>query len=80
METQISQKYKDKWRKFIKRALRNVEYLNKTVPDEVIEEISYKLELMNITKGDYLFKVGQPCKEINIGKYLLILYVLTSLM
>ena len=66
MEKYISDKYQDRWRKFIKRTLRNVEYLNANVTEEIIEEISYKLEIRNLTKGDYLFKVGDTCKEIYI--------------
>lgn len=66
METRISKDYQDKWRNFIKRALRNVEFLAKSIPEEIIEEISYKLDIKSISKGDYLFKVGEPCKEIYI--------------
>lgn len=66
MEQNISTNYQDKWRKFIKRALRNIEFLTLSIPEEIIEEISYKLELKSIAKGEYLFKVGDPCKVIYI--------------
>lgn len=59
MEVRISKNYQDKWRKFIKRSLRNVEFLAQSMPDEIVEEISYKLEIKSIAKGDYLFKVGE---------------------
>jgi CRP-like cAMP-binding protein len=59
MEIYISNNYQDKWREFIKRSLRNVEFLIQSIPEEIIEEISYKLELKSISKGEYLFKVGQ---------------------
>lgn len=66
MEQRISEKYQDKLKKFIKKSLRNVEYLSYSMPEEVIEEISYKVETKNIEKGDYLFRVGMQCKELYI--------------
>jgi CRP-like cAMP-binding protein len=48
------------------KALRNIKFLQNSVPEEIIEEISYKLEIKNIAKGDYVFRVGVPCKEISI--------------
>jgi hypothetical protein len=60
MEKRISEEYQDKWRSFIKRSLRNVEFLDKTIPEEVIQELSYRLELKTISKDDYLFKTGAP--------------------
>ena len=47
-------------------ALRNIEYLANSIPEEIIEEISYKVETKNIEKGDYLFRVGTQWKEIYI--------------
>ena len=54
------------FKKFIKMALRNIEYLANSIPEEIIEEISYKVETKNIEKGDYLFRVGTQWKEIYI--------------
>ena len=47
-------------------ALRNIEYLTNSIPEEIIEEISYKLETKNIEKGDFLFRVGMQWKEVYI--------------
>ena len=44
MEKYISISYSDKWKKFMKRALRNIDYLNATVPEKVVEELTYKLK------------------------------------
>ena len=66
LELKISVDYEDRWRKFVERSLRNVEYFDKTIPDEIVKEISYKLELKNIPKDEYLFKSGNPWKKIII--------------
>ena len=66
MEQRISEKYQDKLRKFIKKSLRNIEYLSDSIPEEIIEEISFKLEIKNIARGDYLFRYGTPWKEVYI--------------
>jgi len=59
--------YHDKWKKFQKRAIRNIDYLNSTkITDSVIEEIIYKLDPVTISKGSDVFKAGTPCKEIHI--------------
>lgn len=66
MEINITKNYQDKWRNFTKRVLRNIEFLTKSVPDRVIEEISYKLDLISVAKHDYLFKAGNNCENIYI--------------
>lgn len=66
MEQRISKNYQDRWRKFVKRSLRNVEFLDKSVSEEIIEEISYKLKLKNASKGDYIFKSGAAWRKIII--------------
>lgn len=60
MDAHISEKYQDRLRKFIKRSLKNVEYLACSIPEEIVEEISYKVEIKHISKGDYIFKAGEP--------------------
>lgn len=58
--------YQDKWRRFIKRALRNVDYLTSEIPEHVVEEISYKMEMIVLQKDEILFESGKPCREIYI--------------
>lgn len=66
METNINTNYNDKWREFVTSALRNVAFLNKNIPDNIIREISYQLESINLSKNEHLFEAGKPCKEIYI--------------
>ena len=66
MERFIMFSYNDKWKKFQKRALRNIDYLNSTVPDNIISELTYKLEPVSVSEGSYVFKAGTPCKDIHI--------------
>ena len=58
--------YKDSWNKFIKRALESLEYFDYGTSHEIIEELSYKLEILNINKDTIIFQNGKPCKEIYI--------------
>ena len=50
----------------MQRSLRNVDYLQKGISNNILEEISYKFEVININKDDYLFQVGSPCKNLYI--------------
>ena len=59
----MRKQYQDKRKTFIKKVLKNIDYLAE-VPDVVLEEMTYLLEPVNITPGSYLFKRGTPCKEI----------------
>ena len=52
--------YRDKWKTFIKRSLRNIDYLSEGIPDVIIEEISYMLEPITVNTGSYIFKRGTP--------------------
>ena len=61
----MRKKYQDKRKTFIKKVLRNIDYLA-DVSDVILEEMTYMLEPINITVGSYLFKRGTPCKEIYI--------------
>lgn len=66
MEKRIRKKYNDKWKRFIKRSLKQIDYLSEGVSDQIIDEISYLLDIVTIDKGDYLFKKDSPWKEIFI--------------
>jgi hypothetical protein len=66
MDKHIHSKYKDKWKKFLKRTLKNIDFLSYGVSESVIEEISYNLEMININAGVTLLESGKPCKEIYI--------------
>lgn len=66
MENRIKQHYQDRWRKFVKRSLKNIDYLSTGVSDDAVEEISYKMEMISLHIHETLFKSGKPCKEIFI--------------
>ena len=66
MEKRIKNHYQDRWRKFVKRSLRNIDYLSHGVSDEIVEEISYKMEMISLHVDEYLFQSGKICKEIFI--------------
>ena len=66
MENYMRIHYNDKWKRFMKRALKNVDYLSCGVPDKILEEITYVLDLIDIKEGDYLFKAGHSCRNIYI--------------
>lgn len=66
MSRYLAISYNDKWKKFTKRSLRNIDYLNMTISDEIVEELSYKLERTSVTQGSVIFKAGTTCKEIHI--------------
>lgn len=66
MNKQIRISYKDRWKKFIKRALCSIEYFSGPTSDEIIEALTYKLEILNINKDTTIFQNGKPCREIYI--------------
>ena len=66
MEKHMRIDYRDKWKTFIKRSLRNIDYLSEGIPDVIIDEISYMLEPITVNTGSYIFKRGTPWKEILI--------------
>lgn len=66
MNKHIYKEYKDKWKRFVKKTLFNIDFLSQKVDDEIIEEISYKLEPVNLNAQTYLFQTGKPCKDIHI--------------
>lgn len=59
MEKRIKKNYQDRWRKFVKRALLNIDYLCTGVSEDIVEEISYKTELINLHQDEYLFESGK---------------------
>ena len=66
MEHRIYHSYNDKWKKFKKRCIRNIDYMSYGISDRIIEEITYMFDLVSIKQGDFLFKAGQPCRDIHI--------------
>jgi truncated hemoglobin YjbI len=59
MEKQMTKKYRDKWKKFMITALKNIEFLAQGVDDEVIEEITYRVKLASYNKDNYLIKQNE---------------------
>ena len=66
MEEKIKGKYKDNLRKFLFWALKSIEYLCGDVTEEILQEISYKVEYIHLNKDDFLFKSHTTWKEIFI--------------
>ena len=62
----MSKDYNDKWKKFMKRSLRNIDYLTRGISDEILDEIMFSLELVSINEDTFLFKAGNVCKDIYI--------------
>lgn len=58
--------YQDKWKRFIKRCIRNIDYLSYGIPDKIVEEMTYLFELTSLKEGNYLFRAGEVCKDIYI--------------
>ena len=63
-EKKINEEYTDPWKKFLKKVLRNIDYLSYGVSDESIEEITYLCEPITISEDTQLFKSGSKCKDI----------------
>lgn len=62
----MREEYQDKWKKFIKRCIRNIDYLSFGISDKIVEELTYLFELTSLKEENYLFQAGQPCKDIYI--------------
>lgn len=60
LEKRIKNNYQDRWRKFVKRSLRNVDYLGIEVSEDIVEEISFQCEPISIHEGEVLFLSGKP--------------------
>jgi hypothetical protein len=60
MEDQIPELYNDRWQKFIKRSLRNIDYFDYPLSNEIIEFFLYKMDRINIPKGETFMKAGKP--------------------
>ena len=58
--------YQDRWKRFIKRWIRNIDYLSFGISDKIIEEMSYMFDLVSIKEDNYLFRAGTPCRDIYI--------------
>lgn len=66
MEKKIRDDYNDSWKKFLKKVIRNVDFLSYGLQDETIDEIVYLLEPVTIGEDTVLFKSGSKCKDIYI--------------
>lgn len=66
MEKRIRKIYTDKWKNFIKRSIKNIDYCSYGMPDHIIDDISYLFEPMSINEGEYLFRKGTACTDIYI--------------
>ncbi|CAI2370632.1 unnamed protein product [Moneuplotes crassus] len=66
MESKMIDEYNDPWKKFVKKVLRNIDYLSYCVSDETIEEIVYFCEPITISENTQLFKAGSKCQDIYI--------------
>lgn len=64
MENRMQEVYNDKWKKFLKRCIRNIDYLSYRISDKIIEELSYMFELTSVNKENYLFRAGTQCTDI----------------
>ena len=56
--------YNDNWRKYTRKCLKSIDYLREGISDEVLDEISYKLEIINCPNNNHYIKAGQFCNEI----------------
>lgn len=66
MEQKMKQNYRDKWKMFLMRVIRNIDFINQNISDDIVEEIMYRVKLKLFNKGTYLFKQGKPWDEIHI--------------
>jgi len=66
METKIRDEYWDPWKRFLRKVLRNIDYLSYGVSKETLEEIMYLWEQITISEDTQLFKSGSKCKDIYI--------------
>jgi hypothetical protein len=64
-EKAMTEKYIDHWKQFCRKALRNIDYFG-DLSDLIIDDISYKVELANLTAGTEFIKAGKVCSEIHI--------------
>ena len=64
MERHCDRNYNDKWKKFMRKILRNIDYLSYNISENVIDELIYMWELIIIKEETYLFKSGKPWESI----------------
>jgi len=60
LDKRIRKLYNDKWKRFIKRSVKSIDYLYSGIPDKVIDDISYLFEIVVVEENGYLFKSGTP--------------------
>lgn len=66
MEKSITKQYNDKWRKFVKRSIKNIDFLSYHLSDHIIDDISYLFEITSLSQGEYLYKKGTTWRDIHI--------------
>lgn len=66
MNEHIHKEYNDRWRKFMHRSLRNIDYFATGVANRVINELSYQFEYISLEQGRYLFQAGDICDSIHV--------------
>lgn len=48
--------YQDRWKKFLKKTLRQISFLSHDVSDVILEDILYELRTERVETGNYIFK------------------------
>lgn len=66
MEKKMKTDYNDRWKKFIRKSLLNIDYFSQDICEYIIEEITYQLQPMEINKGSELILAGEACTNIYI--------------
>lgn len=59
----MQKQYQDKWKKFIKRFLRNLDYFA-NVSDKLIDELVYNFEVFSLNKGSFLYQSSEYCQNL----------------
>ena len=50
--------YQDKWKKFLKKTLKNISFLSHDISDVILEDLIYELDTERVETGQYIFKKG----------------------
>lgn len=60
---QFAKRYNDDWKQYKIRALRGVDFFN-NVPETILEELQYKLQINNYEVGAKIFTRSEICDNI----------------
>ena len=66
MNRRMHENYNDRWKRFKKKSLRNIDYFSLGINDNIIDELSYLLEPISLKEESELFVAGEFCKNIHI--------------